>query len=619
MRFEELSYRVDGCPVTVAFHPGLTVVGPLSGRPRAGWFERVLGVLLGSRPGDGVSLVFRDHAGRRVRLERDHHGAARLTGVGTGDDFTPAAADLPLDGRLDWFASLGLDGASARDLVWVVPADFKGDDVDPWEAEDEIHEVRGQLTRAEAEYGSAMAKFRLVQELCRRVSDLDDRLDRLDEERARRRHGLARQAVQGLEAKAAGLRAAVEAERAAAERILAAAEAGHEWRRAADALEVARLAGGDRPLPGPALPRERTGGDEAGGSDVLVSELEIAHRAVEEAERDLDHARVPFLALAARHRLARAQELEASVLGRLGFVSWLAFQMHRVDVLVGHDAGAPRVGPAEEGSVTDPDDARAERARNARLRRTLEEAESACRAARLRLEALLTDAGLLPRGEDPADLATLVRALAPRAAAAAAHRRTPPTGPMLAAVEMELSEARAALAALAAHAGPDGDEHLLVDDTPLPDPEPLLEERARLFEEASRIERELPDVGRLEDRRETLTRRLTLLETTSQAGYQLKSAEEAEMVLLGRVAQARRVGPRAEPIPLVVDDALAGFDPQDKYDLLDLLARLTEATQVVYLTDDEVTLEWASTRGREGEALVTSPSGTPPPTIASVA
>lgn len=608
MRFEELSYRVDGHPVTVPFHAGLTVVGPLGGRPRAVWLERVLGVLLGSRPGDSVSLVFRDHAGQRVRLERDHHGAARLTAVGTGDDFTPAAAHLPLDGRLDWFAALGLDSASARALVWLAPRDFKGDDVDPWEAEDELHELRGQLIRVEAEYEAVMARFHQLEELCRRVGDLDEQLGRLDEEQARRRHGLALQLVRHLEVKAAELRAAVASERAAAEAILAAAEAGDEWRRKADSLEVARLALGDRPRPEPEIPREPAGRDGPPGYDVLVSELEVAHRAVEGAERDLDQARMPLLAVTTRRRLARAQEQEALVLGRMGFVSWLAFQMHRVDVLVGHADSAPDVGPAEEGSVPRPGDARAERARDARLR---QEAESVCRLARLRVEALLTHAGLFFGGDDPVDLAARVSALAQWAPQAAVRRKTPPTGPMLAAAEVELSEARAALAA---HARPDWDEHPLLDDTPLPDPEPVLEERARLFEEAHRFERELPDVGRIEDRREALTRRIALLEAAAQAGYQLKRAEDAEMVLLGRVAQARRVGPWSEPIPLVVDDALAGYDRQDKYDLLHLLARLTEATQVVYLTNDPVTLEWASARAQEGAALVI-----PPSTIASVA
>jgi hypothetical protein len=617
MRFEELSYRADGLPVTVPFHPRLTVVGPLGGRARAGWIERALGVLVGSRPGDGVSLVFRDHAGHQVRLERDHHGAARITGASTGHDLTPAAAHLPLDGRFDWFASLGLDSLSAGALVRLAPSEFKGDVVDPWEAEDQLSEARELMAGVEAEYETVLARFRQAEELYRRVAGLDEQLGRLEEERARRRHGEAVQAVRRLEAKAAIVRDAVSSERAAAEAILAAAEAGEEWRRAADYLEVARLAFGERPLPDPEIPQGSTDLDRSSGDGALLSELEVAHRAVEEAERGLDRVRMPALAVAARRRLIRARQQEQAVLSRLGFVSWLAFQIHRVEVLLGDDAEAtPAAREEVERSATDAGADLAHRARDARLRHTLKEAESGHRIARDRLAAHLAHVGLLPRGDHPDDLAAQLAVLAHRAAKAAAHHKAPPTSPILAGVEVELSEARAALAALSR---PDWDESPHVGDTPPPDPEPLLEERARLFEEAYRIERELPDVERFQDRHGALTRRIGCLEAASRAGYHLRSVEEAEQVLLDRIAQCHRVGPRDEPIPLVVDDALAGYDLQDKHDLLHLLARLAEATQVVYLTDDPVTLEWASARAQEGEILVVPPPAVPPPAIASVA
>lgn len=618
MRFEELSYRVDSLPITAPFHPSLTVVGPLAGRARAGWIERVLGVLLGSRPGDGVGLVFRDHAGQRIHLQRDHHGAARLTGVDTEDDFTPAAGDLPLDGRYDWFASLGLDNLSARALVRIVPADFKGDTVDPWEAEDELCEARGLLDQVEAEYETVLTKLRQAEELHRRVDDLDEQVAALEEERARRQHGEALQTVRRLEAKTAILREAVASERAEAEATLAAAQAGDEWRQAVDRLEVARLAFGERPRPDPAIAERPADGDGdgSGGDGALVAELEAVHRAVEEAERELDRAPMPALAMAARRRLGRARREEEAVLHRMGFGSWLAFQIQRVDILFGQVAeAAADAGPEMKHSVTDPDAARAERAREARLRHTLHEAELACRAAQGRLETLLTKAGLPPAGH-PDELAAQISALAIRAAEAAVHRKAPPTSGALGEIEVELSAAWSALAALSR---PGWDEHPFCGETPLPDPEPLLEERAHLFEEAYRIERELPDLGRLEDRHVTLTRRIAWLEAASRDGYQLKSIEEAEMVLLGRVAQARRVGPGEEPVPLLIDNALAGYDRQDKHDLLHLLARLAETTQVVYLTDDVVTLEWASAQAREGEALVVPPPTVPPAAIASVA
>jgi uncharacterized protein YhaN len=79
------------------------------------------------------------------------------------------------------------------------------------------------------------------------------------------------------------------------------------------------------------------------------------------------------------------------------------------------------------------------------------------------------------------------------------------------------------------------------------------------------------------------------------------------MVLLGRFAQTRRIGPEAEPIPVLVDDALAAFPRHDKWRLLDLVARLGEASQVVYLTDDEETLEWARSRSVKGSIKLLAP------------
>jgi uncharacterized protein YhaN len=100
---------------------------------------------------------------------------------------------------------------------------------------------------------------------------------------------------------------------------------------------------------------------------------------------------------------------------------------------------------------------------------------------------------------------------------------------------------------------------------------------------------------------------VAILEVSAGTGPLLVTAEEAEMVLLGRFAQTRRVGPDAEPIPVLVDDALAAFPRHDKWRLLDLVARLGEASQVVYLTDDEETLEWARSRSVKGSIGLLAP------------
>ncbi|HLJ08545.1 MAG TPA: hypothetical protein VKX24_08400, partial [Acidimicrobiia bacterium] len=419
----------------------------------------------------------------------------------------------------------------------------------------------------------------------------------------------------------------------------------------------------------------------AGQHGALVAEIEAAHQVVEEAERDVAATRVKALAMKARRRLAQAREEEQAVLARAGFVSWLAFQMRRIDVLLEPDAlEALRVAELEHqvaavawtdlaGDV-DPDAALAARdeigryaeqmaaaehnveatellhrelvedaepayaaarsalleacgsfdvepehavsevaaivseARHARLQQSLEEAEAAHRGIEADLEAALTAAGR----PGPGHLAERLEAVTGLAASAARHLEATRSTRNPTEVEADLGRARAALARLArpewenlpapaAFSAADADTETEGADRIAE----LLDERARVVAEADAAGRGLPDVDRLVDRREALARRVAVLETSAGTGGPvLVAAEEAEMVLLGRFAQTRRVGPEAEPVPVLVDDALAAFPRHDKWRLLDLLARLGEASQVVYLTDDDETIEWARSRAGNG-------------------
>jgi hypothetical protein len=451
----------------------------------------------------------------------------------------------------------------------------------------------------------------------------------------------------------------------------------------------------------------------AGQHGALVAEMEAAHQIVEEAERDVASARIKTLAVAAKRRLAKAEEEEQAVLHRAGFVSWLAFQMRRIDVLLEPDAlEALRVAElehqvasvawAELAGDVEPDAALAARAeveryatemadaehnveatellhrelvedaepafaaaraalleacrsfdvepehavsevaamvseaRHARLQQTVEDAETAHRRIEADLEDHLAAAGR----PGPGHLAARLEAVAGLAAAAALHLEATESTRSPEEVEADLGRARAVLARLArpewenlpappafpalSSAGPDrpaegvpsdgrnGADHPDGGPDPVEDETDrvarLVEERARAVTEAGAAGRGLPDIDRLADRREALSRRVAILETSAGTGPLLVAAEEAEMVLLGRFAQTRRVGPEAEPVPVLVDDALTAFPRHEKWRLLDLLARLGEASQVVYLTDDEETLEWARSRSvNGGVALLLDP------------
>lgn len=427
----------------------------------------------------------------------------------------------------------------------------------------------------------------------------------------------------------------------------------------------------------------------AGQHGALVAEIEAAHHLVEEAEREVDSAKVKALAMTAKRKLAKAQEDEQAVLNRAGFVSWLAFQMRRIDVLLEPDAveamrvaelehQVAQVAWAELAGDVDPEAALAARAeieayaaqmdtaqhnveateqlhrelvdeaepawaaaraalaeacrpfdvepehalsevaaivseaRHGRLQQAVEEAEEHLRLIEAELETHLTAAGR----PGPGHVAARLEAVTAVAAEAALHLKAIESNRSPEEVEAELGEARVVMARLArpewenlptppafplSGSATPGDGH----DTDRV--VRLIEERARVATELDAASRGLPDIHRLGDRREALARRVAILEVAAGTGPLLVTAEEAEMVLLGRFAQTRRVGPEAEPIPVLVDDAFAAFPRHEKWRLLDLVARLGEASQVVYLTDDEETLEWARSRSGKGSIGVIAP------------
>jgi hypothetical protein len=122
-----------------------------------------------------------------------------------------------------------------------------------------------------------------------------------------------------------------------------------------------------------------------------------------------------------------------------------------------------------------------------------------------------------------------------------------------------------------------------------------MEERAGLVQELAAIEAGTARIASLAEHGDALRHRVSVLEASARP----LASEDPEMALLGRFAVARRVGPRSEPLPLLFDDALVRYRRGDKWFLLDLLARLGGAAQVVYLTDDPETARWASIRSLE--------------------
>jgi G:T/U-mismatch repair DNA glycosylase len=534
MRFEELAYAEGGLPATVRFDAPLTIVR-LPEEERAAWVARLLGVLEGTRAGDGTSVIYLDGRGRRIGLDRDDRGSATLIDLATGAEVPYSAGSLSLDGRFDWFASIGLTSRAASDLIVVGPAVFTADEkYDPQEIETKLKAARGRLTRVAKQHQSALARSLRRDDLGRRIAELDDQIEQAEVARVRR------------EAEAEGVRAA--------------AGAADDWWEAMRAVDDGRRAfGSGARLDQDALVRALVGPIETPDDlESLAKACRVVAERRDELVNRLDSGATTEVDESRRELI---EEVEPAFVDALAA---LAGACRPFDVTI----DAARIGTAGIGAagietmtteVLSEVAAHVAEARQARLQQALEEAEAECRTARERLEHNLIELGL-PTGSAE-DLVAGAESVAARANEA--------DNPSVAATRRAIAE------------------------------------RTKLTQALHRVERNLPDIAELTEKHSALEEEVAALGAALSAGRPLLSAQEAEMFLLRRAGEAGE-DRRREPLPLVVNDALAPFGTSDKLRLLDVVARLTETTQVVYLTDDPDTLAWASDRAADDAPPFTS-------------
>jgi hypothetical protein len=98
----------------------------------------------------------------------------------------------------------------------------------------------------------------------------------------------------------------------------------------------------------------------------------------------------------------------------------------------------------------------------------------------------------------------------------------------------------------------------------------------------------------------------------SDPGFEVDPAEAVsgpealEFYLLARLA-AQRAASFSGSVPLVIDDALAGQHDDLVRALLDKLERMSEAVQIIYLSDEPVVTNWAESVGIQRAAVVELP------------
>lgn len=401
--------------------------------------------------------------------------------------------------------------------------------------------IEGKLEDARKRLARAESRLKSTTTRSARRDELRDRIAALDEQ-------IARDETEGVGGGAE------------ADAVRAAAAAAEEWWRAVAAADDARRAFGFR---------ARLGGDllaralahPADVPDDLES-LAKACRAIAERRDDLVDRLDSGPSAEVDERAAEVQrelieEVEPAFVDALAA---LAAACRPFDVTIDavrienagiHAAGIEALGGAVLAEVA----ARAGGARDAHLQRALEDAEAECRATRQRLEGHLVGLGFTIDGTD--DLAAGAESVAARARQA--------------------------------------------DKPSVDDVRRAVAERRKLAQALQRVERNLPDMAALTDQHSALEQDVAALEATLNAGRSLVSVQEAETILVRRAAEAGRNDRRREPLPLVVDDALAPYGTSDKRWLLDAVTRCADTTQIVYLTDDPATLSWASTQASGGE------------------
>ena len=141
-----------------------------------------------------------------------------------------------------------------------------------------------------------------------------------------------------------------------------------------------------------------------------------------------------------------------------------------------------------------------------------------------------------------------------------------------------------------------------------PDVEELARRRASTAQAHEMAAKLVPDVELLADRRNAVERRVAVLESSLgevSSANPLFETPDIEQLLLARVVAARNAGPLGEALPVLLDEPFLRLHGESKWAMLDLVERLAEKTQMIYLTDDVDVVVWARRRSATGAIALT--------------
>jgi hypothetical protein len=243
----------------------------------------------------------------------------------------------------------------------------------------------------------------------------------------------------------------------------------------------------------------------------------------------------------------------------------------------------------------------AELAATAHLQRQLEQTETEESSARIELESVLDQAGI-----DGPDIGSRVASF--EAAVTGARRRDQARGRARTREEVEAELSRLEAQARREHR-PEWGAEVTPDDAEEPDVTELSRRRevaSQAYDTACTF---VPDVEHLADRKAAVERRVSILESSVDGGPSSGpyiDTEDVQRQLLARLTAARK-GAGNEALPVLLDEPLVRIRGDRKWELLDLLDRIADKTQIVYLTDDHDVVLWARRRAAGGSLALLEP------------
>jgi hypothetical protein len=117
-------------------------------------------------------------------------------------------------------------------------------------------------------------------------------------------------------------------------------------------------------------------------------------------------------------------------------------------------------------------------------------------------------------------------------------------------------------------------------------------------------------VARLADRHAAVERRVAALEARL-GGIDVNGdpsvLADIQQHLLASLTQAAQAGPHADPVPVILDEVFQRVPAERTWELLDLVHRLSERHQLIYLSDDAFVAAWARQQA-DGEVLLLEPA-----------